>query len=340
MSAIDERVVGPEPMGNGAGRVTARPRPRRGSFDRVSDELVPSSVGIAESDDPRVIAALETYLEALRKGRPWSRSELLARYPDISGALDGYFLGLDFIEGAVAELSCSSGEPAKRRAEPALPPQSRLGDYHILREVGRGGMGVVYEAEQLCLGRRVALKVLPFTAALNPEHRQRFQIEAHAAAQLHHPHIVPIFGVGCENGIHYYAMQFIDGHSLAAIIRDLRSGEQGFLSSGEKPAKGASVDAEESTRTINGTPGDGESSVEPIEAEGNRLRDESSMMTRFRRCMMCLPHLSRMRSFPDRRVRIGPSSGPLPAWVSKPPTRSSTPMPSAFSTATSSPPTS
>ncbi len=138
-------------------------------------------------------------------------------------------------------------------------------------------MGVVYEAEQLCLGRRVALKVLPFTAALNPEHRQRFQIEAHAAAQLHHPHIVPIFGVGCENGIHYYAMQFIDGHSLAAIIRDLRSAEQGFLSTGEKPAKGASVDADEIDTHHQRYPRGRRVVGRADQArEGNRLRDESS----------------------------------------------------------------
>ena len=84
-------------------------------------------------------------------------------------------------------------------------------------------MGVVYEAEQVSLGRRVALKVLPFAAAIDPKQRQRFQIEAQAAAQLHHPHIVPIFGVGCDHGIHYYAMQFVDGRSLAAILHELRS---------------------------------------------------------------------------------------------------------------------
>ena len=87
-------------------------------------------------------------------------------------------------------------------------------------------MGVVYEAEQVSLGRRVALKVLPFAAAIDPKQRQRFQIEAQAAAQLHHPHIVPIFGVGCDQGIHYYAMQFVEGRSLAAILHELRSSEE------------------------------------------------------------------------------------------------------------------
>src|SRR5207247_1650170 len=97
-----------------------------------------------------------------------------------------------------------------------------LGDYRILREVGRGGMGIVYEAEQISLGQRVALKVLPFAAALDPKQLQRFKNEAQAAAHLHHQHIVPVYGVGCERGVHYYAMQYIEGRTLAATIRELR----------------------------------------------------------------------------------------------------------------------
>ena len=86
-------------------------------------------------------------------------------------------------------------------------------------------MGVVYEAEQISLGRRVALKVLPFAAALDARQLQRFKNEAQAAACLHHTNIVPVFGVGCERGVHYYAMQYIEGQTLAAIIRNLRCGK-------------------------------------------------------------------------------------------------------------------
>src|SRR5207302_5972276 len=93
----------------------------------------------------------------------------------------------------------------------------------IVREIGRGGMGVVYEAIQLSLGRRVALKVLPFAAALEPRHLQRFKNEAQAAAHLHHTNIVPVYAVGCERGIHFYAMQLIEGQNLAALIGALRS---------------------------------------------------------------------------------------------------------------------
>src|SRR5262249_47307241 len=85
-----------------------------------------------------------------------------------------------------------------------------------------GGMGIVYQAVQISLGRAVALKVLPFAAALDPKQLERFKNEAHAAAHLHHSHIVPVYGVGCARGVHYYAMQYIEGQTVAAIIAELR----------------------------------------------------------------------------------------------------------------------
>src|SRR5205823_3798812 len=97
-----------------------------------------------------------------------------------------------------------------------------LGDFRLVREIGRGGMGVVYEAVQLSLGRRVAVKVLPLASALDARHLQRFRNEAQAAAQLHHTNIVPVYAVGCERSVHFYAMQLIDGQSLADVVRDLR----------------------------------------------------------------------------------------------------------------------
>src|SRR4029077_11217878 len=83
-------------------------------------------------------------------------------------------------------------------------------------------MGIVYEAEQISLGRRVALKVLPFAGALDSKQLQRFKNEAHAAAYLQHQNIVPVHFVGCERGVHFYAMQFVEGQTLAALIRELR----------------------------------------------------------------------------------------------------------------------
>ncbi|MCY3021074.1 MAG: serine/threonine-protein kinase [Planctomycetota bacterium] len=96
-----------------------------------------------------------------------------------------------------------------------------LGDFHIVREIGRGGMGIVYEAEQKALGRRVALKVLPQHYLLDAKRLQRFQREAQAAARLHHTNIVPVFGVGECQGLHYYVMQYVDGHGLNQVIEHL-----------------------------------------------------------------------------------------------------------------------
>jgi WD40 repeat protein/serine/threonine protein kinase len=100
-----------------------------------------------------------------------------------------------------------------------------LGDFRLLREVSRGGMGVIYEAVQVSLGRRVALKGLPSAAALDPRLLQRFHLEAQAAASLNHPHIVPVFATGAAEGMPYYAMRFIDGRDLARVIRELRPDE-------------------------------------------------------------------------------------------------------------------
>ena len=99
---------------------------------------------------------------------------------------------------------------------------SGWGDFRVLREAGRGGMGVVYEAEQESLGRRVALKVLAAHAIPDPAQVRRFEREARAAAQLHHTNIVPVFGVGEQDGLHYYAMQFIRGLGLDTVIEEVK----------------------------------------------------------------------------------------------------------------------
>ncbi len=264
MNANDSLDLASGPTGTGVGRASPNYRlwmgPHKPAFEASGSS---SSAGEAAPDDPRIIAALETYLESLRQGRPWSRSEFLAGHAEISAALVECFSGLEFIETAAAALKASDSVPGAAPAEPVPPLHSRLGDYHLLREVGRGGMGVVYEAHQLSLGRRVALKVLPFSAAVDPKQRQRFQIEAQAAGQLHHPHIVPVFGVGCDRGIHYYVMQFVDGRSLAALIRDLRSGE---AASPGSATTGRLVQIEQALGTPSGTPGAGRSSAVRLEA--------------------------------------------------------------------------
>src|SRR5262249_22274406 len=139
-------------------------------------------------------------------------------FPDLAGVMVPYLDALDLIH--VANPQLQNAAPS-RPPEPACPEQP-LGDFRLVREIGRGGMGVVYEAVQLSLGRRVALKVLPFAATLDPRQLQRFKTEATAAAQLHHGNIVPVFAVGADRGVHYYAMQYIEGQTLAALLSELR----------------------------------------------------------------------------------------------------------------------
>ncbi len=95
----------------------------------------------------------------------------------------------------------------------------RLGDFEILREIGRGGMGIVYEARQISLNRRVALKVLAGGLGLTDNAVERFLREAQAAAKLHHTNIVPVYATGHEDGLYFYAMELIDGSSLDRVIK-------------------------------------------------------------------------------------------------------------------------
>jgi serine/threonine protein kinase/tetratricopeptide (TPR) repeat protein len=168
-------------------------------------------------DDPRLAAVLEECLAALEKGQAPDRGALEARYPDLAGELLACLDGLEFVHRAAPPLPIRLGDPITESES-----GQHLGDYRLIREVGRGGMGIVYEAEQVSLARRVALKVLPFVAALDPRQLRRFQNEARVAVVLHHPHIVPVYATGCERGVYYYAMQFVDGPSLAAVIRSRR----------------------------------------------------------------------------------------------------------------------
>jgi tetratricopeptide (TPR) repeat protein len=147
------------------------------------------------------------YLDQACVGEPLVRGR-------VEQLLDAYHKAGSFMQAPAAVVAATVS--AARTADEVL------GDYRIVREVGRGGMGLVYEAEQISLGRRVALKVLPFAAALDTRQLQRFKNEAHAAAQLHHTNIVPVYGVGQERGVHFYAMQFIEGQNLDILIQEQR----------------------------------------------------------------------------------------------------------------------
>jgi hypothetical protein len=129
--------------------------------------------------------------------------------------------------GAQSAVRSALGAPrspfrAGRTADGGGGIPERMGEYRILRKIGAGGMGVVCEAVQESLGRHVALKVLPYNPLAWPVLLERFRREARAAAKLHHTNIVPVFGVGEQDGVHYFAMQFIYGQSLDRVISDLR----------------------------------------------------------------------------------------------------------------------
>jgi tetratricopeptide (TPR) repeat protein len=174
----------------------------------------------ASDTDDRLGTVLADCLEAVDRGEAdWPG--LLARYPEFAGELNDLFVGQERVEKLAAPLR-PAALAAQLTSTPELSTTSPLGDFHIIRQVGRGGMGLVYEAEQVSLGRRVALKVLPFAATMDPKQLQRFKNEAQAAAHLHHQNIVPVHYVGCERGIHFYAMQYIEGQTLATAIEQLR----------------------------------------------------------------------------------------------------------------------
>jgi serine/threonine protein kinase/WD40 repeat protein len=171
-------------------------------------------------DDPRLAEAVDAYRNDLKAGRRPDRDALYRRFPNLGAVLAECLDALDFVHHAGHDLG---GAIPKRPQPVAIPAvHETLGDFRLLREVGRGGMGVVYEALQISLDRRVALKVLPPAAVLDPRQHQRFQNEARAAACLHHPNIVPVYAVGTDGGMPFFAMQFIHGQTLARIIQSLR----------------------------------------------------------------------------------------------------------------------
>jgi outer membrane protein assembly factor BamB/predicted Ser/Thr protein kinase len=159
----------------------------------------------ADAAAAELVRILDQYLADLKTGQAPSREELIARHPAQASQLEACLAGLEFIHGA------ESAAPGRAQ---------RLGDFRILREVGRGGMGAVFEAEQISLGRRVALKVLRFGGFSDADALERFKREAETVAKLHHTNIVPIFAVGSERSVNYYAMQFIDGRSLAEVLAE------------------------------------------------------------------------------------------------------------------------
>ena len=227
----------------------------------------------------------EEFLERRRAGEDLSVDAFAAQHPGVAARIHELFpvlllmedldrcgssLAPDRQERDNALAGSGSSGFASGRTEATNPDQpatgskcpiERLGDYRILREIGRGGMGVVYEAEQESLGRRVALKVLPKAHLASAECLTRFRREAQAAARLLHTNIVPVFGVGHQDGIHYYVMQYIAGQGLDSVLAQLsqENKERSTDVVGERTAEGSAV-----TQSFVSTPNRAESGTVPI----------------------------------------------------------------------------
>lgn len=175
----------------------------------------------ADSNDSE--SQLETlanqYAELLEQGHSIAPEDFVARCPDQSTRLLELLKSIRWIQLAARDLDSESLKPAIDQLSASVPEDCAvLGDFRLIREVGRGGMGIVYEAEQISLARKVAVKILPPTSLLDERHIARFAMESQAAAQLRHPNIVPIFSVGQQDGVYFYSMQLIQGKAPLPVM--------------------------------------------------------------------------------------------------------------------------
>src|SRR5262249_26330931 len=227
--ARDQTVGGGQPLRTGP---EAAQRRIPGNAGRHRRDLGMSDNDLSAADPFGQIA--DEFVAAFRQGKRPSVEEFAHRYPEQAKEIREILPALVLMEKAKS-ADDSSGQRRQAKAAAAAPPLRKLGDYQILREVGRGGMGIVYEAQQLSLGRHVAIKVLPSYALLDPRQLGRFQREARSAARLHHTNIVPVFGVGEQDGLHYYVMQFITGLGLDEVLGELKRLQPGEKGSGSAP---------------------------------------------------------------------------------------------------------
>ncbi len=175
------------------------------------------------SDERNPVELLaEEFLGRKRRGEQPTLREYLEGHPELAAEIRDLFPALLMMEDLGESSGDMTGSLAADNGAPVGVRLQRLGDYRILREIGRGGMGIVYEAEQESLSRRVALKVLSAVSLLDPKQVRRFEREAKAAARLHHTNIVPVFGVGRQDSHYYLVMQYIVGLGLDVVLEDLR----------------------------------------------------------------------------------------------------------------------
>jgi serine/threonine-protein kinase len=201
--------------------------------------------------DERVNAAIAAYLEAVDSGKAPDRREFLSRYPDLGSELEAFFADHDGVGRLAAPLFTGHEETGHsgplisrlgsdsaqnleltqdykpRGSIPDLGSLHQIGDYELIDEIARGGMGVVYRARQRRLNRIVALKMTLAGPLASADDIRRFRTEAEAVANLDHPHIVPVYEVGSHRGLWYFSMKLIEGGSLAAQLPRFRDDPRG-----------------------------------------------------------------------------------------------------------------
>lgn len=181
-----------------------------------------------------VVKLAEDFVKRYRKGDRIEVDQYVKQYPELANEVASYIEALMFIEKLNDKQSSS-----KYKIQSAVPKQ--FGEYRILGEIGRGGMGVVYDALQSSLNRHVAIKVLASPSTSVPSMKERFLREARTAAGLHHSHIVPVHGVGEQENVCYFVMQKIDGIGLDRILHHLRHVSQSASSTDHERMKASTA---------------------------------------------------------------------------------------------------
>lgn len=219
----------------------------------------------------------DQFAQEIRRGESPQIASYADRFPAHATAINRLFPVLEMMERNGQQVEDMS-EDGLFEAEMAqlefLPHVRKLGDYRIVREIGRGGMGIVFEAHQESLSRTVALKLLPSSAQFDARRQQRFQQEAQASAKLHHTNIVPVFGVGTHDDTSYFVMQYIEGQPLDNVLQELsriRTGNSPPAPAGTKAI--AMGDVSTIASAINGT----EPSNDPTDHDSPSTRTESDI---------------------------------------------------------------
>ena len=222
------------------------------------------------SDDSLLGQLAEEFTRRVREGKLPDIEEYASRYPELAGRIRELFPTLMLLEG----MAATSDSVTADTLPSGLSPGSVFGQYRIEREIGRGGMGIVYEATHLLLEKRVALKMLPVRTPVDAAHLERFFREARTAAGLHHTNIVPVFDVGQIGGTSYYAMQYIEGRGLDRVLKLVQSpGEQDASAdaastdfTGDRPPESSAASVAETTAREKKGPG---LQADPIPPDGS-----------------------------------------------------------------------